>query len=80
MKQLFWMRLKRRQGENSAKTTLTQITQKWYLQMNVLLKEENKDAESDDQIKIIIEYHMLIQNAMWMYGIRFVLMKISLKF
>ena len=31
--------------------------------MNVFLKEENKEAESDDQMKKITEYHLLNQNS-----------------
>ena len=72
LRQWFWMRQKRRQGENSVKITLTQIIQKWYLSMNVVLKEENKEVESGDQMKKIIEYHLLNQNARWMYREGFV--------
>ena len=35
--------------------------------MNVL-KEENKEAESGDQMNKITEYHLLNQNAKLMYG------------
>ena len=37
-----------------------------------VLKEENKEVESGDQMKKIAEYHLLNQNARWMYGEGFV--------
>ena len=48
--------------------------------MNVILKDGNKEAESGDQMKKITEYHLLNQNARWLYGRDLFKWKISLRF